>query len=512
MKRMKTKIFIFSVLAVNIAMTSCKKFLEVNPETALTSETFFVKESDFVQAVNAAYVPLRSIFNDRAWILGELHSDNTYYARNILFGAVDGTENVADFAMPNVASEVAGITLTTNGNVTAQFRLDYQIIARANQVLAKIDDVEFDATSKNNIKGQALFLRAFAYFELVRYFGKAPLHLTPVTERLEAAAELATAEQLYAQIESDAKDAATMLKPKSTQEAGRVTTGSAKTLLGNLYIVQKRWADAETVLKEVVSSGEYSLMADYNDAFSYTNTNKNNAESVFEIQYMEGSEGYNGSLIYNFLPRPMTLEELQPITGTSNPQGLTGEGSNIPTPDVIAAYEANDKRKDISVGYVTLSQSLRANKVYPYIKKFARTHATHGNTGNNWPVYRYAEVLLFLAEALNEQNKPGDADDYLNMVRNRAGLANTSASSQADMREAIFKERRVELAFENKRWFDIQRTDRIQEIIVPYGNRIKTNPLNYYYPDNTNPPSNAFTILDKYYGLPADESSLSPYF
>ncbi|MFT3704071.1 MAG: RagB/SusD family nutrient uptake outer membrane protein [Agriterribacter sp.] len=512
MKRMKTKIIILSIIAATTVMTSCKKFLEINPETALTSETFFVKESDFVQAVNATYVPLRSIFNDRAWVLGEMHSDNTYYPRNILFGAVDGTENVADFAMPNVASSVSGITLTTNGNVLGQYRSDYQIISRANQILASIDNVDFDATSKANLKGQALFLRAFAYFELARYFGKAPLHLTPVTSREESAAELATTDQLYAQIEADAKDAATMLKPKSTQEAGRVTSGSAKTLLGNLYIVQKRWADAESVLKEVVNSGEYALMEDYNDAFSYTNANKNNAESVFEIQYMEGSAGYNGSLIYNFLPRPMTAAELEPITQTSNPQDLSGEGNNIPTPDIIAAYETDDKRKDISIGYVTLSQSLRTNKVYPYIKKFARPHATHGNTGNNWPVYRYAEVLLFLAEALNEQNKPGDADDYLNMIRTRAGLPNTTASSQADMREAIFKERRIELAFENKRWFDILRTDRIQEIIVPYGNRIKANPLNYYYPDNTLPPSNAFTILDQYYGLPADESSLTPYF
>ncbi|MCC6288858.1 MAG: RagB/SusD family nutrient uptake outer membrane protein [Chitinophagaceae bacterium] len=509
---MKSQIAIIIFSA--IMFTGCKKFLDLKPETALTSETFFKNESDFKQAVNAAYVPLRSIFNDRSWVLGEMHSDNTYYPRNILFGAVDATENVADFAMPNAASSVSGITLTTNGHVLNQYRLDYQIIARANQILAKIDDVDFDATSKANLRGQALFLRAFAYFELARYFGTAPMHLTVVANRLEAVAELASKEQLYAQVETDAKEAVTLLLPKSAQEAGRVTSGSARMLLGDLYLWQKKWPEAEAVLKEIVTSGEYSLMPTYDKAFSGTSDNKNNAESVFEVQYMEGASGYNGSIIYNFLPRPMTKAELSPISGVpvDKAQDLSGEGNNIPTPDIIAAYEANDQRKDASIAYVTLSQSLRDNKVYPYIKKFAKPHSVHGNTGNNWPVYRYAEVLLALAEAINEQGRPGDADDYLNMVRNRAGLANTTATSQADMREAIFKERRVELAFENKRWFDIVRTDRIQEIIVPYGAKIIANPKDYYFPDGAVPPNNAFTVLDPYYGLPADEAALSPYF
>ena len=150
--------------------------------------------------------------------------------------------------------------------------------------------------------------------------------------------------------------------------------------------------------------------------------------------------------------------------------------------------------------------------MYPYIKKFARPHSQFNNTGQNWPVYRYAEVLLFLAEALNEQGKTGDAATYINQVRARAGLAATTASSQADMREAIFKERRVELAFENKRWFDLVRTGRVKEIIGAYGARVKANPEAYYFPAGAVPPPNAFTVLDDYYGLPAVESALTPHF
>lgn len=503
---MKTKYIAAWILALGM-MTSCgDDFLTVIPETALSSNIFFTSENDFKQAVNAAYVPFRQMYNERAWILEEMHSDNTYYARNVLYGAVDPTENVADFAVPTANG------VTANDNVLVQYRLNYQIIARTNQILALIDGVEFAADSKNNLKGQAFFLRAFAYFDLVRLFGKVPMHLTPVTGRDDAPLPLSSTEELYAQIEKDAKEAIAGLLDKSKQEAGRVTSGSARMLLANLYITQKKWAQAETLLREIVSSGHYALMPDYNDAFSTTSGNKNNKESLFEIQYMEGSAGYNGNQIYRFIPSPITAAEITPITGTSNPQSTSQESNNIPTPDLIAAYETGDKRKDISIGYVTLSQSLAENKTYPYIKKYARPHALHNNTGQNWPVYRYAEVLLFLAEALNEQGKPADAATYLNQVRARAGLAATKAASQADMREAIFKERRVELAFENKRWFDLTRTGRVKEIIGAHGARIKANPQAYYFPKTAVPPANAFTVLDDYYGLPAVESALTPHF
>ena len=501
------KKIIITTFLVAVAFTSCKEdFLTVIPETNLSSATFFKKEADFQQAVNAAYVPLRSIVNDRAYLLGEMHSDNTYYYRNILFGATEQQEDIADFAVPTANG------VTSNTHVLNQYRLDFQIIARVNQILALIDGVEFGADSKNNLKGQAHFLRAYAYFELVRYFGKVPLHLEPVTVRQEAALPLATTDELYAQIIKDATAATTFLPLKSKQEAGRATSGAAKTLLANVYVVQKKWAEAETLLKDVVSSGEYALMPDYNDAFSTNTGNKNNKESVFEVQFLEGSAGLNGSFIYNFLPRPMSPDELRPIAGTSNPQPLTGEGNNAPTPDVIAAYETGDKRKDISIGYVTLSGSLRANKTFPYIKKFAKTHSLHGNTGNNWPIYRYSEVLLFLAEALTEQNKTADASTYLNLVRSRAGLAATTATSQADLREVVYRDRRSELAFENKRWFDLVRTGRAIETITAYGNRIKANPVDYYYPEGATARGNAFTNISLLYGLPADEAALSPHF
>ncbi|WP_394994192.1 RagB/SusD family nutrient uptake outer membrane protein, partial [Emticicia sp.] len=189
---------IILTLLLGFSQIGCKEeFLNIVPETNLSSATFFTKEADFLQAVNAAYVPLRAIVNDRAWLLGEMHSDNAYYYRNILFGATEQQEDIADFAVPTANG------VTSNTHVLNQYRLDFQIIARANQILSSIDAVDFPAASKNNLKSQAQFLRAYAYFELVQYFGKVPLHLTPVTNRQEAALPLAPVEEVYAQIIKD---------------------------------------------------------------------------------------------------------------------------------------------------------------------------------------------------------------------------------------------------------------------------------------------------------------------
>ncbi|WP_209332679.1 RagB/SusD family nutrient uptake outer membrane protein [Lunatimonas salinarum] len=499
------KISIYIAL-LGIIMSSCEDFLTIAPETSLSSATFYKTESDFQQAVNATYAPLRTIANTRSWLLCEMRSDNTIYARNINFGATEQQEDISDHCLPDDQG------ITTNTHVLNQYRQDYLIIARANQILSQIDQVEFNQAAKDNLKGQTLFLRGYAYYELARYFGSVPLHLVPVTTREEAAQPLAPESEIYAQLISDIQSAVNLLPVRSQQGVGRASKGAAQMLLADVFITQKRWAEAETLLKGIVNSGEYSLIGNYEDVFSESVGNKNNAESLFEIQFLEGPEGLHSSFLYSFMPRPISLQELQPITGTSNPQPLDGEGNNIPTPDIIAAYEEGDLRKDASIAYVEIAGSDREDKVYPYIKKYAKHHALHNVHGMNWPIYRYAEVLLFLAEALNEQGKTVEAAGYLNQVRNRAGLANSTASGQADMREAIFKERRVELAFENKRWFDITRADRVQEIIGDFGARALANPLDYYYPAGATFRSIAFTNITKYYALPAAEAEITPHF
>ena len=495
------KIFLF-LAVLGVLGIGCEDELTIFPEDSLSVPTFFKTEVDFEQAVNGAYAPLRAINDVSKAYLAEMHSDNTYYARNTAFGATEQQEDIADFAIPTDQG------ITTNVHVQNVYVFNYQIIARTNQILATIDEAEFDDAAKNNLKGQALFLRAYAYFDLVQFFGSVPLHLVPVLSREDAALPLSTEEEIYAQIIQDVQGAITSLPPKSQQEAGRATSGAARTLLANVYIVREQWSDAEVQARAVVDSNEYMLMPNYEDAFSGNSDNKNNIESVFEIQYKEGAEGLNGGFLYEFLPRPMTAEEVGAVTGTSNPQPLNGEGNNIPTPDIIAAYEDGDLREDASIQYVTASESFWRDGVYPIIKKYVEPHSLNDNHGMNFPVYRYSEVLLFLAEALEEQGKSGEALTFLNLVRSRAGLGDPSG----DLGEAIFNERRVELAFENKRWFDLVRTGRAVDVITAYGNRIKANPNDYYYPEGAEPRGNAFTNISLTFGLPASESSLNPNF
>jgi hypothetical protein len=224
------------------------------------------------------------------------------------------------------------------------------------------------------------------------------------------------------------------------------------------------------------------------------------------VQFKEGTDGFASNFFYTFLVQPISATEVTAVTGIPE-VARTIEGYNIPTPDIIAAYEPNDLRKAASVGTLTAS-----GLNYPYIKKYAHAHALTNNTNDDWPVYRYAEVLLFLAEATNEQARPADALSYLNQVRLRAGLGNSTATGQLAIRDAILQERRVELAFENKRWLDLVRSGTAQTVMTAYGNRVKANPLAYYFPVGITVAPQSYTNIRLLFPLPAAEAALSPYF
>ncbi|WP_316795030.1 RagB/SusD family nutrient uptake outer membrane protein [Pedobacter agri] len=484
------KIYIYIIALFTLGITSCKKeFLEIPPKTALTDGVYFTSAKDFQNAVNGIYSPLRGFYGS-AWVMGELRSDNTTYNFNPNDRGSIAPEFIKDFTDDS-----------NNGFTAGKYSGNYTMIARANQVLSLIDGLNFDSSLKNNLKGQAYFLRALAYFDLVQYFGSVPIHLTPVKTLAETALPLSTAEAVYAQVIADAKQAATLLPPKASQEAGRATSGAAKMLLGNVYIVQKKWSDAEATLKDITG---YSLMANYADVFDPNK--KNNAESLFEVQYKQGPDGFASNFFYQFLVQPITGAETQAITGIPE-SSRNVQGFNIPTPDIISAYESNDLRKAESISTLTAS-----GKPYPYIKKYAHAHALTNNTDDNWPVYRYAETLLFLAEASNELNKTAEAAGYLNQVRSRAGLAPTSATTQSTLRDAILQERRVELAFENKRWLDLVRTGNAVSVMTAYGQRVKANPQAYYFPAGITVSPSAFTNIRLLFPLPASEAALTPFF
>jgi hypothetical protein len=490
----------FTIISITTALVlgSCSDdFLNIPPEDSLSKPIFFQTQEDFEQAINAAYAPLRDLHEvqgEGAWAMGEMRSDNSHYRHNSNFRAVQDGENVANF-LPNDA----------NGIPENKYITNYLIIARVNQVLELIDAADFDASAKENLKGQALFLRGLSYFDLVQYFGAVPLHLIPVTSREEAALELSAPEEIYQQVIADVSEAISLLPVKSAQGVGRASQGSAQMLLANVYVVRENWTAAESVLSDLITSGEYDLEPTYAEVFDVNN--ENNSESIFEVQFLEGTEGFASSFMYEWIPMPLTAEQVAQISDVPNSQAAGAEGFNIPTPDIIESFEAGDERFTVSV------DSIDVDGTYlPYINKFWSPHSLPGLTGVNWPVYRYAEALLFYAEVLNENGQTGQAEQYLNEVRDRAGLGPINGLGQAAMRAAILAERRVELAFENKRWLDLVRTGNVQNVMVPYGQRVKDNPADYYYPAGIAPPPAAFTTIEELFPLPASEALLNPNF
>jgi hypothetical protein len=474
------KVYILIAL-IAFATVSCKDdFIDLSPEDQISGADFYKTEPQFRQALAAAYVPLRDLLlND--FYVAEMRSDNTHYE----FYQVDrGTamvhrENIADFTDE-----------PTNSYTNAIYFHCYNGISRANIVLGRIDGGTMSEAAKNDIVGQAKFLRAFNYFKLVRYFGAVPLYLKEVQRAEDAFLPRSSVEEVYAQIIDDATDAISkLLTPvfSGGRQSGAATKGAAAMLLAEVYMTQKKYPEAAAVLTTLTTMG-YDLLPDYAAVFS-TN-NKNSKESIFEVQYLEGLQiNQYSDFIYRFLPRASN-DSL--ITGVRTDNTGIG-GWNTPTQDIIDAYEPDDKRKDASIAMAegTYNSSNRftfsANKSIlnytpapgktgvPYIKKYLNKHTNPGNTNDNWPIYRYADALLLLAEAQNEQGN-AVALTSLNQVRARAfgdGAHNVTTTDQAALRNIIAHERRVELAFENHRWHDLVRTGKAIEVMTAHGIKLK---------------------------------------
>lgn len=445
-----------------------ENYLNLQPEVKQSTEIFYKTKAQFIQAINGAYAPLQAMYTGNFWALAEMRSDNTSYQYNLIDRSGFPFEEIDEFR-----------EISSNRNTTNFFNNSYSGISRANVILDRIGASAVEAASKDQIIGEASFLRAFNYFNLVRIFGNIPLISKEVKSMDEAfsAASKKSAAEVYVQILEDAKTAVQKL-PESYAAAadkGRATKGTARTLLAEIYMTQENFAAAATELRSIVQSNKYSLLDNYADNFSITM--KNGLESVFEIQYMEGPNGESSDFIYSFAP----YNSGSLVTYNAIGSGASG-GWNIPTQDLLDTYENGDIRKEASIGF-NFTDPI-SKKVLPYIKKYQSAHSVRYQTANNFPVYRYSDVLLMLAECLNEAGftADGEAFSLLNQIRKRAKLADKTSShvdpslkisSQEEFRNAIAKERQVELAFENHRWFDLLRTNKVKDIMTPHATHEK---------------------------------------
>jgi hypothetical protein len=323
----------------------------------------------------------------------------------------------------------------------------YVGIGRANLVLSRIDAVSMDEALKNRIKGEALFLRSLFYYNLAVNFGRVPLVLSEIsTEEGKTYPQVAAAD-IYKQLITDLIKAEGLLTIKYTgTNVGRATKGAAATLLAKIYLTTTgEKALAIPVLRRIISTYGYVLTPNYANIWGLTN--KNNAESIFEVQFKGGGTNTGNSFTNEF--SALLIQ-------------TTGGYKNRPTPEMQAAYETGDKRFAVSMN--PLNGPLNAGR---FILKYGTTSSFPINEADyNFIVLRYADVLLMLAEALGETT---ESYGLINQVRTRAGLADISASTSGTFAEKLLKERRVELAFENHRWPDLLRFGKAKEIMTLQG-------------------------------------------
>lgn len=421
-------------------------FLDLTPQSQPNAANFYRTANDFGNAVNGAYDAIQTSnqYGGDFNTLIEARADNFF--DNDPSSNAGLRYNIDRFIEP-----------TTNSVLRDTWGSLYTGINRTNLILDKIDAIEFDATLKARYKGEAQFVRALSYFNLVRLWGSVPLVLTAGTTADARTYVRNSVADIYAAIEKDLLAASTNLPATYTgTNVGRATSGAAKALLGKVYLTEKKFTEALPVLRDVVNSGTYKLLANPVDPFLVTN--KNNAEIVFAVKFKKGGlEGHG--LWYG-----------------------TNIGNNI-EPSLQAAYPAGDKR-------LALVQQIPVpSNVNVVPRKFYDEFSSANDVGNDFPVLRYADVLLMYAEALNETtySAAGEALTSLNAVRTRAAApAYTAAqlSAQATFRTAIINERRLELALENDRWFDLVRTGTAVDALKVVGITVPPNRLVYPIPQS----------------------------
>lgn len=419
------------------------------------TENFFNSEEDYESALIAAYDMLQSTYLNV--MLGEIASDNT----------LAGGESATD--VPGI-QEIDDMQHTpVNAQLRDIWNWMFAGVNRANYILEFKDKTDFP--NKNIILAEATFLRAYYYFELVKWFGDVPL---AVDQRLlfgaQNTVDRTPASQVYEQIERDLIFASDNL-PVTQAQVGRVTKGAAQALLGKVYLFQNKFPESANYLEQVINSGTYDLLEDYSTMFE--NDNENNIESVFEVQYTDVEGAGFGCLQCS---EGNVAVGFNGIRNYSGPVFESGFSFNVPTQEAFDAFEPSDVRRDVAI--LDIEAWAAANSDVSYVEGHEHTGyynrkyiARQGdlNTGdanltnpNNYRAIRFADVLLMAAEALNR----GDIDDakarqYLNRVRERAGLIPVSTDlSDNNLTNAIYQERRVELVGEGHRFFDLVRTGR----------------------------------------------------
>jgi len=459
------KIVGYSLIAVVGLLSACDKKLDQNPISDQATETFYANQNDFIQGVNAVYSGLRN-WPDRMLNLSETRSDNLYAVSD---GGVREWEGINSFHK----------TIAGNSYVTEAWSGNYSSIFKANTFLENLSSkgpaVISDAALRTRLEAEVRFLRAFYYFDLVRWFGQVPVvekTLTPA-EALQAGRNAVS--DVYSLIMSDLQFAATSLPEaySAAADKGRATKYAAKGILALVHMTRSgptydikgpglgvnEWSQALTLLNEIINSKKYAFIADYTDIFNYDK--ENNAEVIFDVQYNTGAVPVVGAT-FPWLLVPDTWFQFM---GKANQGGLTIRPVSN---DLLNSYEANDtirKRATIVSGF-TLNG---VTETRSFLKKYVDVSKTPQNR-LDWPInfiaLRYTDILMMKAECIL-RGAPGtqaDVDAIVNQVRARATLDPISGVTIPQLME----ERRKEFAAEGTRWHDLVRSGLVESVMTAW--------------------------------------------
>ncbi|MCU0352319.1 MAG: RagB/SusD family nutrient uptake outer membrane protein [Cytophagales bacterium] len=434
-----------TVLLVSLVIFSQCNVLERDPLTSITPENFYRNADDAESAIAGCYDALQGAdyYGESMNIVGEMPSDNCT--------STNGDVVFLDIMTWNPLS----------GYVNRLYQAPYRTINRANSVIKYVPAINMPATRRDQILGEAHFLRALSYFNLVRLYGGVPLRTEPVESGENTALARATAEQVYTQIEADLETAerlAATTYGNSDLDRARATKGAVNALQARVLLTQRKWSGAQAAAEEVLNNPLYGtrLTPNFNDLWPP----KNKQESIWEIQYA-GNADPGFTLPDLLLPSP--------------PASFSFPKFNIPETAFITEYAdtARDSRfrnngrvqGGISYSSVVWGGRGEGNDNGWFVYKWRNTNFFTSN--DNYPVFRLAEMYLIAAEAANEQGGPTQtALERLNAVRTRAGLPALSLSdlpTRAAFRDEVDRQRRLELAFEGERWFDLLRYTRHEQ-------------------------------------------------
>ncbi|GAB3650648.1 RagB/SusD family nutrient uptake outer membrane protein [Echinicola sediminis] len=489
MKKFKKLYIILIGLATGL-MSSCESKLDQSPISSLGSNGFYQNEADFIKALSGVYNGLNA-YPINHFELSEVRSDNIY---------TPGTAGVRDYNLINNFST----NLATAGIMNGTWNELYNNIMRANTILEKLSpDAIADDNMRARIEGEAKFLRALYYFDLVRFFGRVPLFDRPVTPLEALEIPQSPAADVYGLIISDLEFAISSLPNEysSAGDLGRATSHAARGLLARVYMTRSgtqlhpdgpvlgtnEWSQALTLLDQIINSGQFDLVDDYADVFSYDN--ENNEEIIFDIQFLSGGLGVGGEYVQYHYPEAFARSNGIPFAGGTFP-----DAPKTVSEDMMDAYAGNDIRDDFSVwiNYTDANGNMVQDR---FIKKYLNLDNLGVDRFDfelNFPVIRYADILLMKAEALSKSGGSQiEIDLLVNEVRERAGLILPLVNVSY---EQIMEERRREFIGEGLRWHDLVRSGMAIDVMLDWiaeeddANKISTditeNDLIYAIPIN----------------------------